>query len=94
MSGLVRAVSDPRGTAFAAFSGFPLGRFPVAGKTGTAQTGAPFGTALFLALAPAHSPRYVVAVVVEEAGYGGVVAAPVARRALEVLADLPDPRLP
>lgn len=54
----------------------------VAGKTGTAThpNGAP--DAWFVCFAPAEAPRIVVAVVIEDAGYGGVVAAPVARKVL------------
>jgi peptidoglycan glycosyltransferase len=54
----------------------------VAGKTGTAtHPGAP-PDAWFVCFAPADEPRLVVAVVVEDAGYGGVVAAPIARTIL------------
>ncbi|HXW51158.1 MAG TPA: penicillin-binding protein 2 [Candidatus Acidoferrales bacterium] len=51
----------------------------VAGKTGTATHlgGAP--DAWFVCFAPAEAPRLVVAVVIEDSGYGGVVAAPIAR---------------
>jgi peptidoglycan glycosyltransferase len=58
-------------------------RVTVAGKTGTAtHVGAP-PHAWFVCFAPAERPRIVVAVVVEDAGYGGVVAAPIARKILE-----------
>jgi len=51
----------------------------VAGKTGTGtHTGAP-PDAWFVCFAPAEHPRLVVAVIVEDAGYGGAVAAPIAR---------------
>lgn len=51
----------------------------VAGKTGTGtHTGAP-PDAWFVCFAPAEHPRLVVAVIVEDSGYGGVVAAPIAR---------------
>ena len=51
----------------------------VAGKTGTGtHVGAP-PDAWFVCFAPAEHPRLVVAVIVEDAGYGGAVAAPVAR---------------
>ncbi|HEV7888636.1 MAG TPA: penicillin-binding protein 2, partial [Acidimicrobiales bacterium] len=88
LSGLRGAVSHPDGTAYGSFTGFP-GGFPVAGKTGTAQVQGKQDTALFAAFAPADNPQYVVAVVMEEAGFGGSVAAPVARRILEGLAGRP-----
>ncbi|WP_419840994.1 penicillin-binding protein 2 [Candidatus Poriferisodalis sp.] len=82
-----------RGTAAKAFEGYDHAGYPVTGKTGTAQAqglNAVLGrkkedTAVFVAWAPSHDPRYVVAVVMEEAGYGGEAAAPVARRILEAV---------
>ena len=86
-NGLHGAVVDGKGTARGAFAGFPLERLSVAGKTGTAQVaGAKQDTALFVAYAPVQDPQYVIAVVMEEAGFGGSVAAPVARRVLEKIA--------
>lgn len=55
----------------------------VAGKTGTAETGRGTAHAWFIGFAPAESPRVAVAVVVEEGGRGGEVAAPVAGAILE-----------
>jgi len=60
-----------------------LPRVTVAGKTGTATHPGGPPDAWFVCFAPAQSPRLVVAVVVEDAGYGGVVAAPIARAILE-----------
>lgn len=56
----------------------------VAGKTGTATN--PHGPAhsWFVAFAPAQAPRVVVAVIVENAGYGAAVAAPIVREVLRV----------
>ena len=85
LAGLRGAVADRDGTAAAAFAGFPLDRVPVEGKTGTAQVMGKGDTSLFVAVAPADHPRYVVAAVVEEAGFGSAVAAPIVRRVLEVL---------
>jgi penicillin-binding protein 2 len=85
LTGLLRAVGTKEGTAAAAFAGFPLDRVPVLGKTGTAQVSGKADTSLFAAVAPAHEPRYVVVAVVEESGFGSVVAAPIVRKVLEVL---------
>jgi peptidoglycan glycosyltransferase len=54
----------------------------VAGKTGTATN--PFGAphSWFVCFAPAQHPRVAVAVIVENAGYGAAVAAPIARDVL------------
>ncbi len=70
------------GTAQDAFAGF--GR-TVAGKTGTAQVANKDDYALFVGFAPAEDPRYAVAVVIEQGGHGGSVAAPAAREILAAL---------
>ncbi|MGI8686756.1 MAG: penicillin-binding protein 2 [Acidimicrobiales bacterium] len=89
LQGLRASIASPEGTGAGAFFGFPLDSFPVAGKTGTAQVVGKQDTAVFVAFAPADAPQYVVAVVMEEAGFGGAVAAPVARRILDGLAGHP-----
>ncbi len=89
LRGFFGAIADPDGTAFPAFQGFPLDAFPVAGKTGTAEVAGKQDFALFTAFAPASGARYVVTVVMEEAGFGAQAAAPVARRVLEGAAGLP-----
>ncbi|MGB4442086.1 MAG: FtsW/RodA/SpoVE family cell cycle protein [Coriobacteriia bacterium] len=56
----------------------------VAGKTGTAEAGKSVEThAWFIGFAPAEQPRVAIAIVLENAGVGGQVAAPAARRVLE-----------
>jgi peptidoglycan glycosyltransferase len=56
----------------------------VAGKTGTAEVGKSVEThAWFIAFAPADDPRIAIAIVLENAGVGGSVAAPAARQVLE-----------
>ena len=39
--------------------------------------------ALFLAFAPVEEPRIAVAVIVENGGHGGSVAAPIAKRVMD-----------
>jgi peptidoglycan glycosyltransferase len=56
--------------------------FKVAGKTGSAQNPQGKTHAWFVGFAPAESPRVVVAVVVEQKGAGGIIAAPIARELL------------
>ena len=56
----------------------------VAGKTGTATNPHGRSHAWFVAFAPAQAPRVAVAVVVENVGYGGTYAAPIAREVLRV----------
>jgi peptidoglycan glycosyltransferase len=79
-----QVVKEGTGTA-AALSGVE-----VAGKTGTAQVGNQ-GSNLtqpwFIAFAPLKNPRIAIAVTVErsQGGFGGTVAAPIAKRVLEAL---------
>lgn len=82
-----------RGTAWVAFQDYDKEGYCVAGKTGTSQADGinaalqrkKEDTALFVAWAPCNDPRYVVGVVMEEAGFGGDAAAPVAKRILEAV---------
>jgi peptidoglycan glycosyltransferase len=56
----------------------------VAGKTGTAEAGKTVEThAWFIAFAPAEQPRVAMAIVLENAGVGGSVAAPAVKGVLE-----------
>jgi peptidoglycan glycosyltransferase len=60
----------------------------VAGKTGTAETGIDHVyTAWFVCFAPAQNPQYAVGVVLEKQlnGFGGAVAAPIAKQVLQAL---------
>jgi len=60
----------------------------VAGKTGTAETGRRnVHTTSFVAFAPAEAPRIAIAVFVENqlGGFGGTVAAPIAKQVMEAL---------
>jgi penicillin-binding protein 2 len=77
------------GTAAGAFAGFPLDRFAIAGKTGTADLPPKAPFAWFASFAPLEKPRYVVVAMVEEGGHGGQSAAPVARGLYEKLFGLP-----
>lgn len=89
LAGFKGAVADPKGTAFGAFAGFPLDVLAVAGKTGTSQVTGKQDNAVFSSFAPADNPRYAISVVMEQAGFGGESAAPVARRIYEGLAGRP-----
>jgi penicillin-binding protein 2 len=91
LAGLEGVVSNPHGTAYGTFLGFPDSRFPVAAKTGTATTPTIEPTALFVAFAPAPDPKYLVMVVIDQAGYGASGAAPVAEKVLTWLMAHPVP---
>lgn len=78
-------VTQPGGTAATAFAGFPLDRFPVAGKTGTAQVEGQNSTSWFASYAPADDPQYAVVAMVTNGGAGGETAAPAVRSIYESL---------
>ncbi len=76
--GLRRVVSDGKGTAHDTVY---MESIAVAGKTGTAQTGADRADhAWFAGYVPADSPKLAFVVVLEHSGNGGEVAGPVAKR--------------
>ena len=78
---LQAVVTLPYGTGTAAFAGFGI---PVAGKSGTAESGGPDPHAWFPAYAPADDPTISVATVLPNIplGTGGSDAAPLVRRVL------------
>jgi penicillin-binding protein 2 len=63
----------------------------VGGKTGTAQNPHGEDHAWFVAFAPADDPEIVLAVLVENAGGGGAIAAPIAREVIMSYLRLPEP---
>jgi penicillin-binding protein 2 len=64
------------GTSASVFSSFPI---PVAGKTGTAETGTGADHSWYASWAPADDPQIVVVVLIENGGFGAEAAAPAAR---------------
>ncbi len=91
--GLEGVTCSSAGTASGAFVDYLCGQ--VMGKTGTAQTTGKQDTALFVGVSPPQAEpgqhQYVVCVVVEEGGFGGSVAAPIARRVFDALNGDPNP---
>ena len=99
----MEATIHGRGTATALARG---AEYRMAGKTGTAQRVGRRGDAnmdprslpyhlrhqaLFIGYAPAEAPTIAVAVIVEHGGYGGVTAAPIARRIFDAWLVEPEP---
>ncbi len=85
LTGFEGAVGSPGGTAYGAFQGFPLNKFPLAGKTGTASVTGLNPNSWFVAFGPVQAPKYVVSVVIKEGGFGASAAAPVAREIFQYL---------
>ncbi|MEU7001639.1 penicillin-binding protein 2 [Nonomuraea sp. NPDC046570] len=71
------------GTAAGAFSGFPMDKVRVGGKTGTAEVWGKEDTSWFASFAPTSKPRFVVVVMVSQGGMGGSTAAPAVREIYE-----------
>ncbi|PYF72456.1 penicillin-binding protein 2 [Pedobacter nutrimenti] len=74
IDGMQDAVNSPWGTANAS-------RIPnvlMCGKTGTVQNPHGKNHSVFIGFAPRDNPKIAIAVVVENAGYGGAYAAPIA----------------
>ena len=91
---MVKVVRSKRGTA----KRIRTNAYGIAGKTGTVQVFSikqkkryresevaehMRDHALFVAFAPVDDPRIAVAVIVENGGHGGAVAAPVARQVMD-----------
>jgi penicillin-binding protein 2 len=74
----LRAVLAPGGTGGRA----SVKDIDIGGKTGTAENPQGEDHALFVAVGPLDDPQIAVAVVVENAGHGGTVAAPIAGKIL------------
>ena len=92
---MIDVVHSPRGTAKGIAGGLT---YHIAGKTGTAQvfsvrqdqvykrmkvTAKLKDHAWFVAFAPAESPRIAIAVIAENGGHGGSIAAPMAKAVIQ-----------
>ncbi len=78
--------SDPQGTGYNPFKGFPLDQIPVGAKTGTGQAGQnKQSTSWFASFAPANNPKYAVVVMVSQGGTGASTSAPSVRRIYEAI---------
>ena len=73
MDGLHDAAMAPGGTSYPIFGGYPV---DIAGKTGTAERPPNGDQSWYVALAPYDDPKYVVAVTIEQGGFGADTAAP------------------
>jgi penicillin-binding protein 2 len=76
--------TEDRGTGKYAFTGWPMGKWRVGGKTGTAEVDVEhnLANAWFASFAgrAGQPPRFVTVIMVDRGGQGGVVAAPAVRK--------------
>jgi penicillin-binding protein 2 len=77
LDGIQAAAEQPGGTSYPVFKDFPI---KIAGKTGTAQRNGQADQSWYVALAPYPNPRYVIAVTIENGGFGAEAAAPAAKQ--------------
>ena len=85
LDGLYAAAQQPSGTSYAVFGADESFPIEVAGKTGTAERPPHGDQSWYVALAPYPNPRYVVAVTVENGGFGADTAAPAAKKIIAAL---------
>ena len=91
LAGFQGVTENSLGTAYGVFQGFPFNKFDVYGKTGTATVSAgdvnTASTAWFVGFGGpvGQSPKYVVAIEVDQGGYGAAAAAPVAEQVFKYL---------
>lgn len=86
--GSLREVAQEGGTAGQLFYDFPI---DIAGKTGTAENSHGSDHGWFVAYGPFDDPRIVVAVIVEQGGFGSSSAAPIAKKILEAAFNINQP---
>jgi penicillin-binding protein 2 len=77
--GMYRCVNETGGTGGAA----RVQKISVCGKTGTAQTPQRKDHAWFIGFAPVENPKIAICVLIENVGYGGSFAAPIAGLCIE-----------
>jgi penicillin-binding protein 2 len=82
MDGLHLAASAPGGTSADVFAGWPQNRYPVYGKTGTAERPPHPDQSWYCAFVPDPSRPIVVVATIEGGGFGAEAAAPAVRQIL------------
>jgi penicillin-binding protein 2 len=79
MEGIHEAASQPGGTSAAVWSGWDQGQHPVYGKTGTAQHVGKEDQSWYMCYIADPNRPILLAVTVEQGGFGAETAAPIAR---------------
>lgn len=85
INGMYDVVNTPSGTAINAI----LPNVPICGKTGTAQNPHGDDHSWFVCFAPKDNPRIAMCVMVENAGFGSTVAAPIAKELVDIYINKP-----
>ena len=85
LGGLSDAAELPSGTSYPVFGADKKFPIKVAGKTGTAQRNGQNDQSWYVVLAPYPHPQYVIAVTIENGGFGVDAAAPAAKKIIGAL---------
>lgn len=81
-AGLFAAANEGGGTSAGVFNNWPTDRYPIFGKTGTAERQGKEDQSWYAAYVPDEEKPIVVVVTVEEGGFGAQTAAPIAGQLL------------
>jgi len=79
MEGIHEAASQPGGTSFDVWTGWDQEQHPVYGKTGTAEHVGKEDQSWYMCYVADANRPIVIAVTVEQGGFGAETAAPIAR---------------
>lgn len=93
MDGLALAARQEPGTSAGVFAGWPSDRYPIFGKTGTAETfvkGQPVDQSWYVGYVNHPTKPIVIAATIERGGFGAEKAAPLVRRMLARWFDIPE----
>lgn len=82
MTGLHEAASAPGGTSTDVFAGWNQNRYPIFGKTGTAERPPHGDQSWYVAFVPDKTKPIVIALTIENGGFGADAAAPAVREML------------
>lgn len=82
LDGLKLAAEGPNGTSTDVFKDWPNDKYPIYGKTGTAERQPKADQSWYAAYVPSETKPIVVVATVEEGGFGADTAAPIVRQIL------------
>ncbi|MHB8188898.1 MAG: penicillin-binding protein 2 [Ferrimicrobium sp.] len=91
IAGFEGVISNPLGTGYPTFRGWPESSYALAGKTGTASVTGQNPNSWMVVFGPEPNPKYVVAMVIKQGGFGTSGSGPAVRQIFQYLKDHPIP---
>ncbi|MDQ8046259.1 MAG: penicillin-binding transpeptidase domain-containing protein, partial [Patulibacter sp.] len=88
--GLFDAANAPDGTSYGVFKNWPKDKYPIYGKTGTAQKNGHLDQSWYAAYVPDRTHPIVIVATVEDGGFGAATAAPIVGEMLKTWFKVPD----